>query len=127
MVMRIQSRFAAGFAGLGAIAAGGCTTAYQVDVRNQTPQPVVVAVFQARGSGQVSAITPARRIGPGDRDALATRAVPQDWVVFVQADTPGNPGYPARLDLVPGLNVVTAIQEGEGQQAALRLRAEPRQ
>lgn len=106
--------------------AGGCTTSYQVDVRNQTPQPVVVAIFQAQGAGQVSAITPARRIGPGDRDALATRAVPQNWVVFVQADTPGNPGYPAKVDLTPGLNVVTVSQEREGDREVVRLRAEPR-
>ncbi|MBM4109169.1 MAG: hypothetical protein FJ255_10235 [Phycisphaerae bacterium] len=114
---------------VGALAAGaltGCTTSYQVDVRNHTPQPVVVAIFQATGGGQQLAISPGKRIGPGDRDALATRAVPQDWVVFVQADTPGNPGHPARLDLAPGLTAVDVTQEGAGQTGPLRLRTAPR-
>jgi hypothetical protein len=113
-------------AGLAGLFAGGCTTSYQVDVRNQTPQPVVVAIFQARGGGEATAITPARWIGPGDRDGLATRAVPQDWAVFVQADTPGNPGHPARLDLAPGLTAVNVLQEGANQTGPLRLHVAPR-
>jgi hypothetical protein len=99
----------------------GCTTGYQVDVRNTTPQPVVVSLFQAQGGGQQVLVAPPRWIGPGDRDGLATNAVPQKWIVFVQADTPGNPGFPARLDLQPGLTVVNAVQDGEGQTGPLRL------
>lgn len=109
-----------------AIVLGGCTTSYQVDVRNTTPQPVVVSLFQAQGGGQQVLVAPPKRIGPGDRDALGTAAVPQKWIVFLQADTPGNPGYPATLDLQPGLTVVNVSQEGQGQTGPVRLQTVPR-
>lgn len=124
MTARKLNRLALVVLGMSGLA--GCTTSYQVDVRNQTPQPVVVAIFQASGGGQQSAISPGKRIGPGDRDAVYTRKVPQDWVVFVQADAPGNPGYPAKLDLAPGLTVVDITQEGVDQTGPLRLRTAPR-
>jgi len=88
-----------------------CTVGYQADVRNDTAQPISVAIVHADSTGQPSALA-MQRIGPNSRGQVVRYGVPHDWTVFLQADAQGNPGWPVQMDLKPGLMVVRVTQEG---------------
>lgn len=106
--------------GATALALGGCTVGYQADVRNDTAQPIGVAIIRADASGQPSNLA-VQRIGPNSRAKVVRYAVPHDVKVYLEADALGNPGYPAQLDLQTGLTVVRVTQEGNVPTGKIRL------
>lgn len=110
-------------AGFLACLLGGCTT-YMADVRNKTPQPLVAELVCSNPSKPSKALLARQRIAPGDRAGLLRNDLPHDWHVFLQVDTEGNPGTPAKLNLGPGTTVINVTQEGEGQNGALKLEAQ---
>lgn len=114
--------------GVAVLGLAGCQrNTFSADVRNMTPQPLGAALTIADPSGKASVVSQ-QRIGPGDRGRVATpRSLPHDWTATLSVDTPGNPGYPANLQLAPGLTVLNVHQRGEGQTGKLSLEEVPRQ
>lgn len=90
---------------------GACTVGYRVDVRNDTAQPIGVAIVHGDPSGQANALA-VQRIGPNSRGQVVRNNVPSDWLMYLQIDAQGNPNYPPQLDLRPGLTVVRVTQDG---------------
>ncbi len=113
---------------LASVTLGGCQqNSFSADVRNQTPQPLGAAISVTDNNGK-SSVVAQKRIGPGDRATLATpRSIAQDWKAFITIDTPGNTGYPASLQLVPGHSVFNVHQQGDAQTGKLSLEEVPRQ
>lgn len=107
---------------------GGCQyNSFSADVRNQTPQPLGAAISVTDNNGKTSVVAQ-KRIGPGDRGTVAApRNIAQDWKAFITIDTPGNPGYPASLQLVPGHSVFNVHQQGDAQTGKLSIEEVPRQ
>lgn len=97
---------------------GACSKVYTADLRNRTSQPVGVAVLTEKG------VLGRGRIGPGDRGQVSGRTSASE--VFVEVDTLGNPGYPARMPLLPGLNVADVTQEAASGRSAIALEPAPR-
>lgn len=111
VVTRLGNCWRAGVAGAGVALLGGCTVGYQADVRNDTAQPIGVAIVHASGSGQPNSLA-LQRIAPNSRGQVVRYGVPSDWTVYLEADAQGNPGWPVRYDLKPGLTVVRVTQDG---------------
>jgi len=65
------------------------------------------------------------RAGPGDRTKLYLQTNGGERV-WLQADFEGNVGYPATVDLTPGLTVVNARRIDEGSKGRIRLEEIPR-
>ncbi|MGH7244812.1 MAG: hypothetical protein ACREJD_15470 [Phycisphaerales bacterium] len=99
--------------GAGAVISGlsACAVGYSADVRNDTAQPVWVAIVHGSPGGQGNSLA-AQRIGPNSRGRVVRNGVPYDWPVYLEADALGNPGWPKQLALQPGLMVVRVTQEG---------------
>ncbi len=98
----------------------GCSAGYIADVRNSTPQPLGARLIRADRSGQ-DALLAEDRLGPGDRKAVGRYRVPAAWSVYLEVDTQGHTGAPARLDLTPGTTKVNVVQEGPSQTGPLRI------
>lgn len=102
--------------------AGGCRSAYDVQVRNMTDQPIVAALSAPFGDGADKALA-VTRLGPGDRGSLF-RQVDSKTRVALRVDFAGNEGTPAVMDLVRGETVVnverveTPSVPGAGNQPA---------
>lgn len=101
-------------------ALGGCTVGYQADVRNDTAQPIGVAIIRADASGQSNNLA-VTRIAPKSRGKLVRNGVPHDMKVYLEADAMGNPGYPVQLDLKTGLTVVRVTQDGDVPTGKMRM------
>lgn len=98
----------------------GCTVGYTADVRNDTAQPIVAYLVRGDSSGQSNALA-LQRIGPNSRGELSRYNVPDGWKIYLQVDAQGNPGYPAQLDVLPGLSVVRVTQDGNLPTGKMRL------
>ena len=96
----------------GVMMLAGCTVGYQADVRNDTAQPIGVAIIRADATGQSNNLA-VMRIAPKSRGKLVRNGVPHDTKVYLEADALGNPSFPLQLDLMPGLTVVRVTQEGD--------------
>jgi len=109
--LRIGGALRAGLASAILPALVACTVGYQADVRNDTAQPISVAIVHGDSTGQPNALA-MQRIGPNSRAQVVRYGVPHDWTVYLQADAQGNPGWPVQMDLKPGLMVVRVTQDG---------------
>jgi hypothetical protein len=127
-VPNLRSQTTAASLILTTLALGGCQyNSFSADVRNQTPQPLGAAISVTDNYGK-SRVVSQKRIGPGDRASIAApRAIAPDWKAFITIDTPGNPGYPASLQLVPGHSVFNVHQQGDAQTGKLSLEEVARQ
>ncbi|MBS0190881.1 MAG: hypothetical protein U0573_03175 [Phycisphaerales bacterium] len=97
---------------LGLVFLGGCTVGYTVDVRNDTAQPIGVALMRGSGSGQPGTLA-VERLGPGSRGRVSRFGLSDDLKVYVEVDAQGNPGTPPQMDLKPGLTVVRVTQDAD--------------
>ncbi|MBL8887157.1 MAG: hypothetical protein JNK16_10885 [Phycisphaerales bacterium] len=102
------------------LALGACTVGYQADVRNDTAQPIGVAIIRADASGQSNNLA-VTRIAPKSRGKLVRNGVPHDMKVYLEADAMGNPGWPVQMDLKTGLTVVRVTQDGDVPTGKLRM------
>jgi hypothetical protein len=110
------------FGTIGAAALGGCTyyVGYTADVRNETAQPVVATLMLANANGQPTELA-GEGLGPGNRGEVVRYNVLNTYHVYLQVDAQGNPGYPAQMDLKPGLTVVKVLQDGNVPYGKLHL------
>lgn len=99
-----------GLLALATLALGACTTTYDVRLNNQSSEPVYAQIFKSGGASGEK-LGSGARIGPGDSAFLRTQPIPTKWAVYVEVDSLGNPGYPARLDLEPGSTVAEVVKE----------------
>lgn len=107
--------------GCASVAGVGCTTAgYTADVRNDTAQPIGVALMRGSASGQPGTLAQAR-IGPGSRGQVSRFGLSSDLPVYIEVDAQGNPGYPPQMDLKPGLTVLRVTQDGNVPTGTLRI------
>jgi hypothetical protein len=118
--MRMRIVLCAAVVGAVLAVMGGCQVGYQADVRNDTAQPIGVAIVRADASGQSNNLA-VQRIAPNSRGRVIRNGVPHDTKVYLEADAQGNPGYPVQMDLVPGLTVVRVTQEGNVPTGKLRM------
>ncbi len=98
----------------------GCTVGYTADVHNTTAQPIGVALMRADPSGQPGVLA-TERLGPGNRAQMSRYGVSDNLKVYLEVDAQGNPGYPAQMDLLPGLTVVKVTQDGNLPTGKLRV------
>lgn len=109
---------------IAALSLAGCRSGYEVDVRNLTDHPVNLRLSTPHTDGAPQTLA-AKRLGPGDRGTMFTQA-PSNAPVTLAADFQGNVGYPATIDLAPGLTVVNVRRPDEGSQGRLMLEELPR-
>ena len=98
----------------------GCASQYEVNVRNQTDQPITAEI--RRGSMQgASKDLKVQRIGPGDRAWLGPAKA--GWLknVFLRVDFAGNVGMPANLRLRKGTTAVNVTRADQGAQGTIEL------
>lgn len=104
MSMRKRRLMAGVLVAAAALGLGGCRSAYDVQVRNLTDQPIVASLSTPFGDGADTALS-ATRLGPGDRGSLF-KQVEGKKRVSLRVDFAGNEGYPAILDLSRGETIV---------------------
>jgi hypothetical protein len=102
----------------------GCRAGYEVDVRNMTDQPLNLRLNTPHTDGAPHARS-VGRVGPGDRTRLFTQTYAKERV-WLEADFEGNLGYPATLDLSPGLTAVNVRRIDEGSKGRIRMEEIPR-
>lgn len=123
MARLVWRALALGFLSLLSLAGWGCSSAYMVDVRNDSGRPIYATLMKT-GNAEFDDRTLAVplsevRLGPGDRGAVSAPTVPQDMTVFIQADTNGNPGAPPRMKVFPGKTVVKVRSAGDQHNSPL--------
>lgn len=111
-----------GIGGMGcaSVVGVGCTAGYTADVRNDTAQPIGVALMRGSASGQPGTLA-ATRIGPGSRGQVSRFGLSSDLPVYIEVDAQGNPGYPPQMDLKPGLTVLRVTQDGNVPTGTMRI------
>jgi hypothetical protein len=102
----------------------GCRSGYDVDVRNQTDQPITARLQVPHTDGAPKTLQE-KYIGIGDRDRLFIQRDRREPVSLV-VDFKGNLGYPATLDLSRGATIVNVRRNDEGAKGRLMLEAIPR-
>lgn len=107
------------------LALGGCTSSYAVDLRNQSSQPVFAELLARSPEGGLALVGQPIRLGPGDRGGIGPVSVDARRQLVLRADTPGNPGRPAMLDVTPGTTVATVGQDGAAANSPITLRPAP--
>jgi hypothetical protein len=110
--------------GLGALAtvliAGGCTSTYEVNVRNQADQPITAEIRAGKSSG-ASELLKSRRIPPGDRAWLGPARAGTLKTVFLTVDFEGNVETPVVLKLKGGTTAVNVDRADEGARGTVVL------
>ena len=81
----VRGMIAAGVLLLSSAGAGCATAGYTVDVRNDTAQPVGVALMRASASGQPGTLAQ-QRLGPGSRGEVSRFGLSGDLQVYVEVD-----------------------------------------
>jgi hypothetical protein len=107
------------------LALAGCRTAYDVQVRNMTDQPVTARLYTLGSTSGKPYELRTGRAGPGDRTSLAT-SVDFRERVHLEVDFAGNIGHPATLDLDRGRTIVNVRRADEGARGRITLEEVPR-
>jgi hypothetical protein len=96
----------------------GCTARYSADVRNRTPQPLYVGIYQETEVG--SSTLASDRLGPGDR-AFVGPVRGRIGRTHLWVDTRPNPGPPVTMPLDPGMSIVEVHQTEQSNEGRLEL------
>lgn len=105
------------------LALGGCTSTYAIDLRNQSSQPVFAELLARGPEGGLALVGQPVRLGPGDRGGIGPVAVDARRSVVLRADSQGNGGRPAMLDVTPGTTVAIVGQDGTTANSPITLRS----
>lgn len=96
----------------------GCTARYTADVRNRTPQPLYVGIYQDTEVG--SSTLASDRLGPGDR-AFIGPVRGRIGRTHLWVDTRPNPGPPVTMLMEGGTSIVEIRQTEETNEGRLEL------
>lgn len=96
----------------------GCKATYSADVRNKTPQPLYVGIYQETDVGN-STLT-SERLGPGDRTFVGP-VRGRVGRTHLWVDTRPNPGPPIHMPLKEGGVIVEVRQTDPTNQGQLEL------
>lgn len=96
----------------------GCKASYSADVRNKTPQPLYVGIYQQTEVGQST--LDSARLGPGDRTFVGP-VRGRIGRVHLWVDTRPNPGPPVSMPMEQGTAILEVRQTDETNQGRLEL------
>lgn len=100
-------------------ALAACRADFTADIRNHTPQPLFVKIFEERQNSEV--ILTSARLGPGDRAQIGpVRA--EIGRPRLAIDSRPNPQAPVIFNLRPGTSYFNVSQQGDLTAGPLEVR-----
>lgn len=96
----------------------GCKATYSADVRNKTPQPLYVGIYQETDVGNSTLVSD--RLGPGDRTFIGP-VRGRVGRTHLWVDTRPNPGPPVNMPMRDGTTILEVRQSDETNEGRLEL------